>query len=134
MKYKKWCKKMFELNSLIEAIAIDKFGFIYMYTKIPEIREISWKSLFPSTLIGTSTWKIDWKESLVLRDEEEPLKRWKPKFNSFYYIPCPTYDSLYAESAWRDDRYDRFRYNNNLIFKTQKEAISCSKKMLEASK
>ena len=139
MKYKKWCKKMFELNSLSKAIAIDESGIVYVYTGVPGIQIISWKSSLPSTLIGKSTWEIDWKESLVIRDEVYPLKvralkRWKPKVGCYYFLPYPTNDSLHVVTEWHGDTNDKFRYNRNLVFKTKKEAVCCAKKMLEALK
>lgn len=66
---------------------------------------------------------------------EIPEEKWVPKEEDKYYYPKPEYAELYSHTYfYNNNKYDEYRLENGLCFKTKEEAIACAKKMLEAIK
>lgn len=51
-----------------------------------------------------------------------------------YYVPAPTDNKLFDWYPYTDDDTDKMFISRGLVFKTEKEAIECAKKMLEVVK
>lgn len=58
-------------------------------------------------------------------------KQWKPKEDDIYYVPSPGEPALCKKFTWKDDEIDNHCYENNIICKTEEEAIILTEKMLK---
>lgn len=65
---------------------------------------------------------------------EGKAERWKPENVEEYFFPCPHHSDVYGSCLWRQDEIDRFRMDNNLVFRTKEEAIAASEVMLDSIK
>lgn len=59
---------------------------------------------------------------------------WKPEVNEFYFSPAPDNKVLWNYQSWFGNEDDYYRLSHGLVFKTSKEAIEVSKKMLAVAK
>lgn len=91
-------------------------------------------SLLYLSKIGT--WELSAVNINELFDGITITKRapWVPKIGDIYYVAYPITECMYAFGRFENTRADKFYIENNLVFKTKEEAISCAKKMLEAIK
>ena len=68
----------------------------------------------------------------LLTGELKPV--WKPMIGTVYYVPRISDTFRYDFYRWKDNDVDNWFLRNNLIFKTEEEAIEFTNKMLEVVK
>lgn len=56
------------------------------------------------------------------------------KLGMSYYRPDINTDTMYTDTTYYNDAYDKILKSRGLVFKTKEEAINCAKKMLEVVK
>ena len=56
----------------------------------------------------------------------------KPAIGDMYCYPDPATPLLWWRCSWRDDEVDNYRLQHGFVFATREEAITKTKKMLEA--
>lgn len=67
---------------------------------------------------------------LLMGDARIVKLPWKPKMGETYYTSDIFDQDLWDYYLWDDDKRDEELYKRGLVFKTKKEAIEMSKKML----
>lgn len=67
----------------------------------------------------------------IMLGELKPV--WKPVKDEGYYYPMMDMQG-YAYTTWEGSKPDMYRFTNNLVFKTKKEAVEVADKMLNALK
>ena len=71
---------------------------------------------------------------LLMGDARIVKLPWKPKMGERYYASDIFDRDLWDYYLWDDDERDEELYKRGLVFKTKKEAIEMSKKMLAVAK
>lgn len=85
--------------------------------------------------------KYTWKEAgsavyeALLKGRLKPA--WKPKNGETYYFPYihSKEEERYVPFTWEKGcKIDKFRWDNNLVFKTEEDAVKATNKMIKALK
>ena len=79
----------------------------------------------------------DWKPAsdqmlllLVLGRLEIIKLRWKPGYGEVYFVPNILSYDQFTPMRWYDTDYNKMEYDRGIVFRTEKEAIDVTKKML----
>lgn len=56
--------------------------------------------------------------------------RWKPGYGEVYFVPNILSYDQFTPMRWYDTDYNKMEYDKGIVFRTEKEAIDVTKKML----
>lgn len=56
--------------------------------------------------------------------------RWKPGYGEAYFVPNILSDDQFTPMRWYDTNYNKMEYDKGIVFRTEKEAIDATKKIL----
>lgn len=72
-----------------------------------------------------------YSQEIYIKDLEH-YTPWKPEKGEKYYIPSPVSSDYYDRYIWYGYHFSSQLFKRGLVFKTEEEAIECSKKMIAA--
>ena len=72
------------------------------------------------------------KQDLISYGWTFPVEKWVPETGNKYSTPSFTDEDKYDFDYWDNDKTDRYRLANNLVCRTEEEAIALTDKMLGA--